>query len=126
MSGAQLAPPNMPTAASCCAGSVDSSTVNAESTGMRSARPACLYCLTRLTPMPPGLIVRYQEINPLVAPILGDLAEDLVHLIVLVGGHVEKRATVLAGVARRPGIRADQEGFGFGHRLVDRLENIGE
>ena len=38
-------------------GKVDSSTVNAESTGMLSARPACRYCLTRLTPMPPGMKV---------------------------------------------------------------------
>ena len=47
----------MPIAASCCAGSVDSSTVNADSTGILSAKPAWLYCLTSVTPMPPGMKV---------------------------------------------------------------------
>ena len=37
--------------------------------------------------IPAGLIVRNQQIDALVAAILRDLAEDLVHLIVLVGGH---------------------------------------
>ena len=73
-----------------------------------------------------GLIVRHQHIDPLVAAVLRDLAEHLVHLVVLVGGHIEKRTAVLAGIARRPGIRADQEGFGVRHRLVDRLQDVGE
>ena len=47
-------------------------------------------------------------------------------LVVLVGGHIEKRAAVLAGIARRAGIRADQEGLVVRHRLVDRLKDIGE
>ena len=48
------------------------------------------------------------------------------HLVVLIRGHVEKRAAVLAGVARRTGIRADQESLGVGDRLVDRLQDVGE
>src|SRR5579872_1619449 len=39
-------------------GSVDSSTVKADSTGIWSARPACRYCFTRLTPWPPGMKVK--------------------------------------------------------------------
>ena len=73
-----------------------------------------------------GLIVRNDHIDALVAAFLGDLAENLVHLIVLVGGHIEKRAAVLAGIARRAGIRTDQEGPGIRHRLVDRQQDVGE
>ena len=73
-----------------------------------------------------GLIVRNDHIDALVAAFLGDLAENLMHLIVLVGGHVEKRAAVLAGIARRAGIRTDQEGPGIRHRLVDRQQDVGE
>ena len=54
MFGAQVMPPNMPTAASCCAGRVDSSTVKAERNGTLPVRPACDHCLTKLTPRPPG------------------------------------------------------------------------
>jgi hypothetical protein len=73
-----------------------------------------------------GLVIRDHEVDALVAAILRHLAKDLVALVVLVGGHIEERAAVLAGVARRSGIRADQEGLGIRHRLVDRLEDIGE
>src|ERR1700687_1344276 len=58
-----------------------------------------------------GLIVWNQQGDALVGASLGDLAGALVHLIVLVGGHVEKRTAVLAGVARRACIRADQKGL---------------
>src|SRR6478672_8514054 len=58
-----------------------------------------------------GLIVWNQHIDALVAAVLSNLAKDLVHLIVLVGRHVEKRTAVLAGVARRAGIWADQKGL---------------
>ena len=47
----------MPSAASRWAGSVDSSTVKADRNGMPS-RPACRYCLTKFTPMPPGMKVK--------------------------------------------------------------------
>src|ERR1017187_7573684 len=52
--GAQLTPPKKPIAASCWAGSVDSSTVNADRNTVVSASPAWRNCLTKLIPMPPG------------------------------------------------------------------------
>ena len=48
------------------------------------------------------------------------------HLIVLVGGYIEIWAAVLAGVARRTCIRADQDGFGIRDRFVDRLQDVRE
>src|SRR5215204_3756677 len=131
MFGAQFEPLSMPMAASCCAGRFVSSTVKAERNGMRSARPAARYCLTRFTPMPPGmkvkiasgcneailassdwkssvlrgvydfslvvalepderilagLIVRRQQIDLFIAAVLRHLAENLMVLVVLVGG----------------------------------------
>ena len=48
------------------------------------------------------------------------------HLVVLVRGGVEERAAILAGVAGRAGVRADQERLGIRHRLVDGLQDVGE
>ncbi len=56
----------------------------------------------------------------------GVFAQHLVHLIVLVGGDEEVRVAVLAGEIRGAGIRADQDGAAVGHRLHDRLEDVGE
>src|SRR4051812_47109934 len=51
-----------------------------------------------------GLIIRHHQIHALVAAILRDLAEDFVHLIVLIRGHIEERVAVLAGKRRWAGI----------------------
>ena len=47
-------------------------------------------------------------------------------LVVLVGGDVEERAALLAGIARRSGVRADQERLAVRDRLVNGLEDVGE
>ena len=47
-------------------------------------------------------------------------------LVVLVGGDEEVRVAVLAGEVRRAGIRRDQDGAAFGHRLHDRDQNVRE
>ena len=47
-------------------------------------------------------------------------------LVVLVGGDEEIRVAFLAGEIGGAGIRADQDDIGVGHRLEDRLQNIGE
>jgi len=60
------------------------------------------------------------DVDTSVAAILRHLAEDLVHLVVLIGRYVEERAALLAGIARRTRIWADQKHVGFRHRLVDR------
>ena len=72
MFGAQFAPARSPTASSFCAGSVDSSVVNTERKGIRFS-PAWLYCLTRLTPIPPGMKVK--KASGLSAAILASSAE---------------------------------------------------
>ena len=65
-------PEKKPTAASCCAGSVDSSTVNTDRNGIASS-PAWRYCLTKLTPMPPGMNTK--KASGLAAAILASSAE---------------------------------------------------
>ena len=72
------------------------------------------------------MIVWHEKVDALIAAVLGDFAEDLVHLVVLVRGHVEIWAAVLPGVTRRTGIRTDQDGPGICHRLVYRLQDVGE
>jgi hypothetical protein len=49
------------------------------------------------------------------------------HLVVLVGGDEEVLVAAATGIARRAGIGADQEGaLRVDHRLVDRLQDVGE
>ena len=71
-----------------------------------------------------GLVVRNQKIDALIAAILSNFAEDLVHLVVLVGSHIEERIALLAGVAGGARIRTYQDRFGVRHGLVDRLQYI--
>ena len=52
--------------------------------------------------------------------------EHLVHLVVLVGGDEEVRVALLAGEGRGAGVGADEDDAGFGDRLIDRAENVGE
>jgi len=72
------------------------------------------------------LIVRGQQEQALVAGILGVFAENLVNLIVLVGGDEEVLVALGPGEIRGAGIRADQKGATVCHRLVNRHQDVGK
>ena len=73
-----------------------------------------------------GLVVGRHQKQALVALVLGVLAEHPEHLVVLVGGDEEARMALLAGEVRGAGVGADQEGVRVGHRLMNRLQDVGE
>ena len=73
-----------------------------------------------------GLIVRHDDDDLLDPGILRVLAQDFVHLIVLIGGDEEVRVAILAGEARRAGVGADEDDVRLGDRLLDGAENVGE
>ena len=54
-SGPQNVPEMTPSASSFCAGSVEPSVVDVDSSGTLPSSPACLYWRTKLTPRPPGI-----------------------------------------------------------------------
>ena len=73
-----------------------------------------------------GLIVGHDHDYLLDPGILGVLAQDFVHLIVLVGGDEEVRVAILAGEARRSGVGTDEDDVRLGDRLLDRLQDVGK
>ena len=73
-----------------------------------------------------GLIVRHDDDDLLEPGILGILAQNFVHLIVLIGGDEEIRVAVLAGEARCPGVGTDEDDVRLGDGLGDCAEDVGE
>ena len=73
-----------------------------------------------------GLIVRHEQNDALEIAVLRHLAENLVVLVVLVGGDDEIRAAGLSGEGGWAGVGRDEEGLGLRHRPVDRGQHVGE
>src|SRR5262249_23531816 len=71
------------------------------------------------------IVGRHQE-NFLDPAVLGILARDREHLIVLVGGDEEIWVAFFAGEVRRASIGADQDCAALGGRLHDRRQHVGK